>query len=116
MTADQSATESDRPISVDTEAELDEALADNDVVLVEFYTEGCSICGSMEPILTQVARATDAVVVTVNPRNDPPLVDRFQVQSVPMFALFVDGEQVAERAEGFIPAEDMVTWVDDTCQ
>jgi thioredoxin-like negative regulator of GroEL len=67
----------------------------------------------MEPILTNVARATDAVVATVNPRDDPPLVDRFNVQSVPKFVLFVDGEIVDQRAEGFVPNDEMVDWVQE---
>ncbi|MEF8786915.1 MAG: thioredoxin family protein [Haloarculaceae archaeon] len=107
------ATEADRPQSLADEAAVDDLIASNDVVLLELYTDGCSICASMEPILTNVARATDAVVATVNPRNDPPLVDRFSVQSVPKFVLFVDGEPVAERAEGFIPNDDLVSWVED---
>ncbi|WP_340099658.1 thioredoxin family protein [Salinibaculum salinum] len=107
------ATEADRPQSLADEAAVDDLIASNDVVLLELYTDGCSICASMEPILTNVARATDAVVATVNPRNDPPLVDRFSVQSVPKFVLFVDGEPVAERAEGFIPNDDLVSWVEE---
>lgn len=103
--------DTDRPISLADEEALDELLASHDLVVLELYTDGCSICASMEPILTNVARATDAVVATVNPRDDPPLVDRFSVQSVPKFVLFVDGEPVAERAEGFVPNDDFVSWV-----
>ncbi len=106
-------TDTDNPCSLNDEAAVDDLIASHDVVLLELYTDGCSICASMEPILTNVARATDAVVATVNPRNDPPLVDRFAVQSVPKFVLFVDGEQIAERAEGFIPNDDLVSWVEE---
>lgn len=108
-----STAETDRPRSLDTEAAVDDLIASHDVVLLELYTNGCSLCAGMEPILTNVARATDAVVATVNPRDDPPLVDRFTVQSVPKFVLFVDGEPVAERAEGFIPNDDLVSWVEE---
>ena len=104
--------DTDRPIQLADEPALDDLLASHDLVLLELYTDGCSICASMEPILTNVARATDAVVATVNPRDDPPLVDRFSVQSVPKFVLFVDGDQIADRAEGFIPNDDMVAWVE----
>lgn len=104
--------DTDRPVGLDTEADLDDLVGSHDVVLLELYTDGCSICASMDPILTNVARATEAVVATVNPRDDPPLVERFAVQSVPKFVLFVDGEQVADRAEGFIPNDDLVEWVD----
>jgi thioredoxin-like negative regulator of GroEL len=106
-------TETDRPVSLADEAELDAFVESHDVALVEFYTAGCAICQSMEPVLTNVARASGAAVGTVNPRDDPPLVERFDVRSVPLLVLFVDGEPVARRAEGFVGADDLVNWVAD---
>ncbi|MFC5133371.1 MULTISPECIES: thioredoxin family protein [Haloferacaceae] len=100
-----------RPTSLADESALDDFLADTDAALVEFYTEGCGICASMEPVLGNVARTVDVDVALVNPRDDPPLVERFDVRSVPLFVLFVDGEPVARRAEGFIPGDDLTAWV-----
>ncbi|WP_096394697.1 co-chaperone YbbN [Halorubrum trapanicum] len=104
-----------RPVSLSDEDDLDEFVADADVALVEFYTDGCGICASMEPVIGNVARGADAdlAVGTVNPRDDPPLVERFDVRSVPLFVLFVDGEPVARRAEGFIPGDELTAWVDE---
>lgn len=106
--------QTDRPVHLQTEADLDSFVAESPVALVEFYTDGCTICQSMEPVLGIVARQTDAAVAMVNPRDDPPLVDRFDVRSVPLFVLFVDGELIDRRAEGFVGAEDLLAWVDDT--
>ncbi|EMA58750.1 thioredoxin family protein [Halorubrum lipolyticum] len=100
-----------RPISLEDEAALDAFVADADAAVVEFYTDGCGICASMEPVLGNVARELDIAVATVNPRDDPPLVERFDVRSVPLFVLFVDGEPVARRAEGFIPGDDLTAWI-----
>ena len=105
----------ERPTSLNDEAELDAFLGANRVALVELYTDGCGICASMEPVLGNVARATTAAVGLVNPRDDPPLVERFDVRSVPLLVLFVDGEPVARRAEGFVGTEDLVTWVETEC-
>jgi thioredoxin 1 len=105
--------ETDRPHSLADAASLDDLVETHRLVLLELYTDGCSICASMEPILTNIARATDAVVATVNPRDDPPLVERFSVQSVPKFVLFVDGQQVDERADGFVPNDELVEWVEE---
>jgi thioredoxin-like negative regulator of GroEL len=110
--ASEAAGDSDRPADLDGEAELDAFVDANPVALVEFYTEGCGVCASMEPVLGNVARASEAAVGLVNPRDDPPLVDRFDVRSVPTLVLFVDGEPVARRAEGFVGADDLVSWVD----
>ena len=102
-----------RPISLPDADALDAFVADADAAVVEFYTDGCGICASMEPVLGNVARELDLPVATVNPRDDPPLVERFDVRSVPLFVLFVDGEPVARRAEGFVPGDDLAAWIAD---
>jgi thioredoxin 1 len=107
------ATEQTRPAYLASEAELDAFCTDASVALVEFYTDGCGICASMEPVLGNVARELDLAVGLVNPRNDPPLVDRFAVRSVPLFVLFVDGEPVARRADGFVSGDDLAEWIRD---
>lgn len=109
--ADVSTAALDRPVSLADAAALDAFIGDADAALVEFYTDGCGICASMEPVLGNLARELDAAVGLVNPRNDPPLVERFDVRSVPLFVLFVDGEPVARRAEGFIAGDDLSEWV-----
>jgi thioredoxin-like negative regulator of GroEL len=114
-TADADAAGTDptaRPTDLVDSAALDAFVTDHEVALVEFYTDGCGICASMEPVLSNVARGTDAAVGLVNPRDDPPLVERFDVRSVPLLVLFVDGEPVARRAEGFVGAGELVEWVD----
>ncbi|MFO8116102.1 MAG: thioredoxin family protein [Halorubrum sp.] len=102
-----------RPTSLADEDDLDAFVADADAALVEFYTDGCGICASMEPVLGNVARALDVDVALINPRDDPPLVERFDVRSVPLFVLFVDGEPVSRRAEGFIAGDDLTAWVEE---
>jgi thioredoxin 1 len=105
-------TATGRPTHLDDEADLDAFLADHDRALVEFYTEGCSMCAAMEPVLGNVARATDVAVALVNPRDDPPLVERFEVRSVPLLVYFEDGAPVRRLAEGFVGAEDVLAFVD----
>jgi thioredoxin-like negative regulator of GroEL len=101
----------DRPVALDSRADLDALLEGHDRVLVEFYTEGCSVCASMEPVLGTVARETDAVVATMNPRDDPPLVEAYDVRSVPMLLLFEDGTLVDTVADGFLGVADVLEFV-----
>jgi thiol-disulfide isomerase/thioredoxin len=92
----------ERPVALDSEADLDEFLAGHDRVLVDFFTNGCTLCESIEPVLGNVARAhDDLAVATINPRDDPPLIERFAIQSVPTLLLFEDGEVVGRLASGF---------------
>jgi thioredoxin 1 len=98
--------------SVDA-SEFDDAVAEYETVLVEFYTEGCSACASMEPVLGNVARATGVPVVLVNPRDPPGLIEEYRVTSVPTLALFRDGEEVARIADGFVGADRLVDFLDE---
>jgi len=102
----------DRPTVVATRSELDEILAANDRVLVMVRTTGCTICKSMEPILDNVARATDAAVAVFNPKDDLDAVEAFNVRSVPTYLLFEDGEQRDRRDDGFVPTAELVEFVE----
>ena len=104
-------TPTNRPVELGDEAALDAFRTETDRALVEFYTDGCGICSSMVPVLGGVARELDIPVGQLNPRDDPPLVERFEVRSVPLFVLFVDGSPVARRADGFVPGDELESWV-----
>ncbi|GAB6880664.1 hypothetical protein JCM17823_29380 [Halorubrum gandharaense] len=96
----------------DDAGDLDAFVADAPVALVEFYTNGCGLCESMDPVLSNLTRALDDLAVaTVNPRDDPPLIERFDVRSVPLLVLFVDGEPVARIADGFVGGDELTAWV-----
>ena len=104
--------ETGRPVHLADEAELEAFLSESNTALVEFYTDGCGICASMEPVLGVVARETDVPVVLVNPRDDPSLIERFDVRSVPTLVLVDDGIEVARLAEGFVGADEVVAVVE----
>ena len=112
MTGDDTTATEQKPVQLSDEAALDEFVSRDGAVLVEFYTDGCGICQQVEPVLGVVARQTEAAIGTINPRDDPPLIERFDVQSVPLFVLFVDGEPVDRRAEGFVGADELLSWIE----
>lgn len=102
-----------RPIELDSAAELDDLVDERSVVLIEFYTNGCGICRQMEPVVRLLAGVTGLTVGTINPRADPPLIDRFDVRSVPLLVVFEAGEPIARRAEGFLGADAALAWIAD---
>ncbi|MFB6162593.1 MAG: thioredoxin family protein [Halococcoides sp.] len=111
-TSDDPGTPPDRPVALDDGDDLDAFVQTHESALVEFYTEGCGICASMEPVLGIVARERDAAVGTINPRDDPPLIDRFDVQSVPLLVVFRGGDPVDRIAGEFQPTEDVLALID----
>lgn len=102
-----------RPTRLDDGEALDAFVSNHEVALVEFYTKGCSMCLAMEPVLGNVARATDVAVGLVNPRDDAALVERFDVRSVPTLVLFREGDVIARRAEGFQGAGAVVDFLSE---
>ena len=105
-------TTTDGTIAIDTRDQLDDVLDDHERVLVMVRTAGCAVCKSMSPILDGVARTTDATIVEFNPRDDLDAVAEFDVRSVPTFLLFVDGDLVDRRADGFVPSDDLAAFAE----
>ncbi|QLG63018.1 thioredoxin family protein [Halorarum salinum] len=104
-------TSAPKPERVDAR-EFPDALAEHGFVLVDFYTKGCTLCRSVEPVLGSVDRATGVPMLLVNPKDDPSLVAEHDVRSVPTLALFRDGEEVGRVADGFVSAERLVEFVE----
>lgn len=100
-------------VRVTTESEVDQFVDAHDRALLMLYTDGCGICASMEPVVGNVSRETGISAVFVNAREDPSLIERFDVRSVPTFVLFVDGEPVARLADGFVPGDELTAWIDE---
>jgi len=103
---------SEKPIRLEGRAELEELVADRDRVLVDFYTEGCTLCQSIEPVLGNVARAADVTVAMLNPRESLELVEEFDIRSVPTLVLFENGEAVDRTTDGFRGTDAIVDFVD----
>lgn len=72
-------------------------------VLVDFYADWCGPCKAMAPVVKEVADAVKgkARVVKVNIDKNVAAAQQFQVQAVPTFILFKNG-QVLWRHPGMI--------------
>ncbi|MXR40468.1 thioredoxin [Halobaculum sp. WSA2] len=88
-----SATE---PLYVDGQSQLDDIVAENDVVLTDFYADWCGPCQMLEPIVETLAAETDATVAKVDVDANQQLASAYGVRGVPTLVLFAGGEQVEE--------------------
>ena len=84
------------PQYVDGTADLDALVAENDVVLTDFYADWCGPCQMIEPIVERLAAETDATVAKVDVDANQQLAAAYGVRGVPTLVLFADGEQVEE--------------------
>lgn len=108
-------TESTRnkPIRLADREELVDLLDSRSPVLVEFYTKGCTLCQSIEPVLGNVARATGITVGMINPQFDLDLVEEHSIKSVPTLIVFEHGTEVGRLAEGFQGTDAIVEFITD---
>ena len=97
--SDASTDTPDEPVHVDGQAELDDAVADYDVVLADFYADWCGPCQMLEPVVETLAEETDAAVTKVDVDANQQLAGEYGVRGVPTLVLFADGEPV-ERLSG----------------
>jgi thioredoxin 1 len=99
------------PVHVEGEDHLQELVADNDVVLVDFYADWCGPCKMLEPTVEAIAAETTAVVAKVDVDAHQPLAAEYDVQGVPTLYLFADGEPV-ERLVGVQDEESLTALVE----
>jgi len=90
------ATTPNEPRRISGETELAEFVADNAVVLVDFYADWCGPCQMLEPVVDLIATETAAAVAKVDVDANQQLAGTYGVRGVPTLILFADGEPVEE--------------------
>ena len=79
-----------------------DAVSQNNLLLVDFWAEWCGPCKSMHPIFTRMAKKYEQVrFARVNVDNSQDVAKKFNVQSIPTFIMFKNG-QVAQQMVGAI--------------
>jgi len=82
------------PLHINGQSQLDDVVAEHDVVLTDFYADWCGPCQMLEPVVETLAAETDATVATVDVDANQQLAGAYGVRGVPTLILFADGEQV----------------------
>lgn len=87
------------PIHIDGPDHLNSVVAENDVVLVDFYADWCGPCKMLEPTIEALAEESEAAVAKVDIDVNQPMAQQHGVRGVPTLVLYVNGEPV-ERTSG----------------
>ena len=94
---------SDKIIQLDSENFADEINGDQ-LILVDFWAEWCRPCQMVAPVLEELANELGKKVriAKVNVDNNRELSVKYQVQGIPTFLLFKNGE-LRDRVTGLMP-------------
>jgi len=99
------------PVPIEGGDHLAAFVAENDVVLADFYADWCGPCQMLEPIVAEIAAESPAAVAKVDVDANQSLAGQYGVRGVPTLVLFADGEP-AERIVGVREKSDLLGLVE----
>jgi thioredoxin 1 len=73
---------------------FDQAIKDNQIILVDFWADWCGPCRRVSPILEEISSEHNLPVGKLNIDENPKKTQEYSVHSIPTMVLFVDGKPV----------------------
>jgi len=105
----QAATE---PIHVTDSDHFENLIADNDIVLVDYYADWCGPCKMLAPTVEELAAESDAAVLKVDIDELQGLAGEKGIRSVPTIEFYHNGE-AADRVVGVQDKADLQAAIDE---
>ena len=91
---------------------FNEIISNNNLVLVDFYTEWCGPCKMLAPIIAEIKEELkDKVyVIKVNVDEEEDLSNKFGIYSIPTLVLIKGGKEI-DRKVGYNTKQILIDWI-----
>lgn len=91
-----------------TDANFEETIKNNKIVLVDFWANWCGHCKPLAPIIEEIAKdySSRALIGKLDVDKNPLTAEKLQVFSMPTMVVFKDGQEV-ERLIGLCPKKNI---------
>ena len=97
-----------------TKDNLQETIANNDIVIIDFWAPWCGPCKSFAPIYDSVSeKHADVVFAKVNTEDEQELAASFQIRSIPTLMIFRQQIAIFSQA-GMLPESALQEVIEKT--
>jgi thioredoxin 1 len=90
-----------------TDKLFDKVVADNDLILIDFWAEWCGPCKMVSPVLDDISKTTGLLVGKLNVDENPEKSQEYSIQSIPTMVLFKNGQPV-HKVQGAMPKHKLL--------
>lgn len=73
---------------------LEKALKENDIMLVQFWAPWCGPCRALTPVIDKLEEKFGDVIGRCNTDDNQDLVQKFAIRGIPTLIMFKNGEEV----------------------
>ena len=82
-------------------------------VLIDFYADWCGPCRMLAPMIEEIAKETDGVIIgKINVDDEPALAQEYSVMSIPTLVVLKDGKET-RRSMGVRPKAQLLALLEE---